>query len=96
MAGIVQRTVYRLRRDVDRKIARLPLKYFDSHARGDILSRLTNDIDNIQQTMQQVLTQIINSIFSLIGDAGHDVLDQPPARGNLVGRHPGFGGLWPW
>jgi ATP-binding cassette subfamily B multidrug efflux pump len=67
MAGIVQRTVYRLRRDVDNKIARLPLKYFDSHARGDILSRLTNDIDNIQQTLQQVLSQIISSILSLVG-----------------------------
>jgi ATP-binding cassette, subfamily B, multidrug efflux pump len=67
MAGVVQRTVYRLRRDVDDKIARLPLKYFDSHARGDILSRLTNDIDNIQQTLQQVLSQIISSILSLIG-----------------------------
>ena len=67
MAGVVQRTVYRLRRDVDNKIARLPLKYFDSHARGDILSRLTNDIDNIQQTMQQVLTQIIGSILTLVG-----------------------------
>ncbi len=67
MAGIVQRTAYKLRRDVDDKIALLPLKYFDSHARGDILSRLTNDIDNIQQTMQQVLMQIIQSILTLIG-----------------------------
>jgi ATP-binding cassette subfamily B multidrug efflux pump len=67
MATIVQNSVYRLRRDVDRKVARLPLRYFDSHARGDILSRLTNDIDNIQQTMQQVLTQIISAIFTLIG-----------------------------
>lgn len=67
MAGIVQRTVYRLRRDVDRKIARLPLRYFDSHARGDILSRLTNDIDNIQQTTQQVLMEIVRSILTLVG-----------------------------
>jgi ATP-binding cassette subfamily B multidrug efflux pump len=67
MAGVVQRTVYRLRREVDLKIARLPLKFFDGHARGDILSRLTNDIDNIQQTMQQVLTQIISAFFTLIG-----------------------------
>ena len=67
MASIVQRTVYRLRREVDEKIARLPLKYFDSHARGDILSRLTNDIDNIQMTMQQVLTQIISSLLMLVG-----------------------------
>jgi ATP-binding cassette subfamily B multidrug efflux pump len=67
MAGIVQRTVYRLRREVDLKIARLPLKFFDGHARGDILSRLTNDIDNIQQTMQQVLTQIISAVLTLVG-----------------------------
>jgi ATP-binding cassette subfamily B multidrug efflux pump len=66
-AGIVQRTVYRLRREVDLKIARLPLKFFDSHARGDVLSRLTNDIDNIQQAMQQVLTQIITAFLTLIG-----------------------------
>jgi len=63
----VQRTVYRLRRDVDRKVTRLSLKYFDGHARGDILSRLTNDIDNIQHTMQQVLMQILTAIFTLIG-----------------------------
>jgi ATP-binding cassette, subfamily B, multidrug efflux pump len=67
MAGIVQRTVYRLRRDVDLKVARLPLKFFDGRARGDILSRLTNDIDNIQQTMQQVLTQMISSFLTIIG-----------------------------
>ncbi len=67
MAGIVQRTVYKLRRDIDRKIARLPLRYFDSHARGDLLSRLTNDINNIQQTMQQVLMEIVRSILTLVG-----------------------------
>ncbi len=67
MAGIIVRTVYRLRREVDDKVTRLPLKFFDSHARGDILSRLTNDIDNIQQTMQQVLTQIITSVLTLVG-----------------------------
>jgi ATP-binding cassette, subfamily B, multidrug efflux pump len=67
MAGIVQRIVYRLRRDVDTKVARLPLAFFDGRARGDILSRLTNDIDNIQQTMQQVLTQIISSFLTIIG-----------------------------
>jgi ATP-binding cassette subfamily B multidrug efflux pump len=70
MAGIIMRMVYRLRREVDEKVARLPLKYFDSHARGDILSRLTNDVDNIQQTMQQVLTQIITSFLTLVGVLG--------------------------
>ncbi len=67
MAGVVQRVVYRLRREVDLKLARLPLKYFDGHSRGDILSRVTNDIDNIQQTLQQTLTQIITAVLTLIG-----------------------------
>jgi ATP-binding cassette subfamily B multidrug efflux pump len=70
MAGVVARTIYRIRRDVDEKLARLPLKYFDGHARGDILSRVTNDVDNIQQTMQQTLSQIITSILTLIGVLG--------------------------
>ncbi len=67
MAGVSQRTVYRLRRDVDQKLARLPLKYFDDHPRGDILSRMTNDIDNIGNTLQQALTQIITSVVTVVG-----------------------------
>jgi ATP-binding cassette subfamily B protein len=67
MAGVVQRTVYRLRREVDLKIARLPLKFFDGHARGDTLSRLTNDIDNVEQTMQQVLAQTIAAVLNIVG-----------------------------
>ena len=67
MAGVTQRTVYRLRQDVDRKLARLPLRYFDSHPRGDVLSRVTNDIDNIGQSLQQTLTQLITSLLTIIG-----------------------------
>ena len=67
MAGVSQRTVYRLRREVDQKLGRLPLKYFDTHARGDTLSRVTNDIDNIANTLQQSLTQIITSFATIIG-----------------------------
>jgi ATP-binding cassette subfamily B protein len=67
MAGVTQRTVYRLRQDVDTKLGRLPLKYFDSHPRGDLLSRVTNDIDNIGQTLQQSLTQLITSLLTIIG-----------------------------
>ena len=67
MAGVTQRTVLRLREDVDRKLGRLPLKYFDSNPRGDILSRVTNDIDNIGQTLQQSLTQLITSVLTIIG-----------------------------
>jgi ATP-binding cassette subfamily B protein len=67
MAGAAQRTMFRLRRDVDLKLARLPLRYFDDHARGDVLSRMTNDIDNISQSLQQSLTQIITSVLTIIG-----------------------------
>jgi ATP-binding cassette subfamily B protein len=67
MAGVTQRTVYRLREETDRKLGRLPLKYFDDHPRGDVLSRVTNDIDNIGQTLQQSLTQLITSLLTVIG-----------------------------
>ncbi|MGZ6313255.1 MAG: ABC transporter ATP-binding protein [Candidatus Limnocylindrales bacterium] len=67
MAGVAQRTVYGLRREVDEKLARLPLRYFDSHSRGDTLSRVTNDIDNIANTLQQSLTTLITSLLTVIG-----------------------------
>ena len=67
IAGVAQRTVYRLRREVDEKLARLPLRYFDSHPRGDTLSRVTNDIDNIANTLQQTLTQAITSVLTVVG-----------------------------
>ena len=67
MAGVTQRVVLRLRTDVDRKLGRLPLRYFDSHPRGDLLSRVTNDIDNIGQTLQQSLTQLITSLLTIVG-----------------------------
>jgi ATP-binding cassette, subfamily B, multidrug efflux pump len=67
MAGVSQRTVYRMRRDVDVKLSRLPLSYYDSHPRGDTLSRVTNDIDNIANSLQQTLTQLITSLCTIIG-----------------------------
>ncbi|MCL2503949.1 MAG: ABC transporter ATP-binding protein/permease [Coriobacteriia bacterium] len=67
MAGVAQRVVYSLRKQVDEKLDRLPLKYFDDNPRGDILSRVTNDIDNIAQTLQQSLTQIITSVLMIVG-----------------------------
>ncbi|HSQ38327.1 MAG TPA: ABC transporter ATP-binding protein [Acidimicrobiia bacterium] len=66
-AGLVQRTIYRLREAVDVKLARLPLRYFDGHPRGDLLSRLTNDIDNIANTLMQSLTQLITAVLSIAG-----------------------------
>ncbi|NMB35473.1 MAG: ABC transporter ATP-binding protein [Firmicutes bacterium] len=67
MSGVSQETVRDLRREVDRKMARLPLKYFDLHPPGDILSRVTNDLDTIASTLQQSLTQMITAIVSIMG-----------------------------
>jgi ATP-binding cassette subfamily B multidrug efflux pump len=64
---VTQRTMYRLRQDADEKLARLPLRYFDDHPRGDVLSRMTNDIDNISQSLQQSLTQIITAALTIVG-----------------------------
>jgi len=65
--GIVQRSIYRMRRQVSNKLAKLPLKYFDSQPRGELLSRVTNDMDNISQSLQQTLSQVLQNIFTLIG-----------------------------
>lgn len=67
MAGIAQRTVAQLRKEVNEKLSRLPLRYFDQQSHGDLLSRAVNDIDNINTSLQQALTQIINSVISIIG-----------------------------
>ncbi|KAA6214656.1 ABC transporter ATP-binding protein [Streptomyces albofaciens JCM 4342] len=64
---VVQRTVFRLREQVEEKLARLPLRYFDKQPRGEVLSRATNDIDNIQQTLQQTLSQILTSLLTIVG-----------------------------
>ncbi len=66
MAKISQQVVLNLRKDIDYKLTKLPLKYYDSHSKGDILSRTTNDVDNISGTLQQSLTQIISSVVQLI------------------------------
>jgi ATP-binding cassette, subfamily B, multidrug efflux pump len=66
-ATLVQRAVFRLREQVEAKLARLPLSYFDRQPRGEILSRVTNDIDNLQQSMQQTLSQLVTSVLTIIG-----------------------------
>ncbi|KNB51957.1 ABC transporter ATP-binding protein [Streptomyces caatingaensis] len=63
----IQRTVFRLRQDVEEKLGRLPLSYFDKQQRGEVLSRATNDIDNIAQTLQQTLSQIMASVLTIVG-----------------------------
>ncbi|MET9722513.1 ABC transporter ATP-binding protein [Streptomyces zaomyceticus] len=64
---VINRTVYRMREDVQTKLSRLPLSYFDKAKRGEVLSRATNDIDNISQTLQQSMGQLINSLLTIVG-----------------------------
>ena len=67
MAGVSQRTIYKMRKEVDEKLSRLPLKYFDGRTHGEILSRAVNDMDNISSTLQQSTTQLITSSVTLVG-----------------------------
>ena len=67
MAGVTQRVMSQMRRDVETKLSRLPLRYFDSHPHGDVLSRVTNDIDNLTTTIQQGLSQLLTSALTVIG-----------------------------
>ncbi|WP_069162100.1 ABC transporter ATP-binding protein [Nocardia altamirensis] len=64
---VINRTVKRLRSDIEDKLHRLPLRYFDSQARGDVLSRVTNDVDNVSQSLQQTMSQLIVSLFTVLG-----------------------------
>lgn len=67
MTRVSQRTVYEMRRDLDHKMSRLPISYYDTHTNGDIMSRVINDMDNIAGTLQQNLTQFVTSIVTLVG-----------------------------
>ncbi|MCW2524361.1 MAG: multidrug transporter ATP-binding protein, partial [Frankiales bacterium] len=64
---VVQRSIRRIRDETQEKIARLPLSYFDRQPHGEVLSRVTNDIDNLAQTLQQTLAQIVNSLLTIVG-----------------------------
>jgi ATP-binding cassette subfamily B protein len=64
---VVQRSIFRLREQVEEKLSRLPLSYFDQQQRGEVLSRATNDIDNVAQTMQQTMSQLMNSVLTIVG-----------------------------
>jgi len=69
LAGVIQRLMFRLRADVEDKVNRLPLRYIDKQQRGDLLSRVTNDIDNVAQSLQQTLSQMLTSVLLLVGTA---------------------------
>ena len=70
MAGLTQRLMSEMRRDVESKLSRLPLRYFDSHPHGDVLSRVTNDIDNLTTSIQQGLSQLLTSVLTIVGVLG--------------------------
>ena len=67
MTGITQKTCYRMRQDISKKINRMPMKYFESRTYGEVLSRITNDVDTLGQSLNQSITQIITSIATMIG-----------------------------
>ncbi len=64
---LVMRVIYRLRRDVEDKLNKLPLNYFDTRQRGDLLSRVTNDVDNIQNALQQAISQLLQALLTVVG-----------------------------
>lgn len=70
MSGVTQKIVYQFRRDISNKINRIPLKYFDTRTHGDVLSRVTNDVDTVSQTLSQSMTQMVTSVTMIIGILG--------------------------
>ena len=75
----------RMRSDVEDKVNRLPLGYFDQQPRGELLSRVTNDIDNVSQTLQQTMSQLLTSLLTVVARAGDDVLDLAAAGAGRAG-----------
>ena len=67
MAGVTQKVTYKLRKDISEKINRLPLKYFDHQTHGEVLSRVTNDVDTVSQSLNQSIQQILTSVVTVIG-----------------------------
>lgn len=70
MTNITQKLTYQLRRDISEKINRLPLRYFDTQTHGEVLSRITNDVDTVSQTLTQSLSQMMSAVVMLIGILG--------------------------
>src|SRR5664280_1266769 len=84
LAGVTQRIMYGLRAQIERKLTRLPLRYFDSHPHGDILSRVSNDIDNLTTTLQQGLSQLLTSVLTIVGVLGMMIWISPLLAGVAV------------
>ena len=77
MTGVSQKTTYRLRREISEKINRMPMSYFDTKPVGEVLSRVTNDVDTLGQSLNQSVTQMITSVTTLNWCIYHDVVNQP-------------------
>ena len=67
MTGISQKMCYRMRKDISEKINRMPMKYFESRTYGEVLSRITNDVDTLGMSLNQSVTMIITSVFTIVG-----------------------------
>lgn len=67
MTGVTQKVCYRMRRDISEKIDRMPMAYFESRTYGEVLSRITNDVDTLGQSLNQSITQIITSVATMVG-----------------------------
>jgi ATP-binding cassette subfamily B multidrug efflux pump len=92
LAGVVQRLMFGLRQQAEAKVNSLPLGYIDRQARGDLLSRVTNDLDNLAQTLQQTLSQMLTSVLLLLGVAGMMISISPLLA--LVALTTVPGALW--
>ena len=92
MSGVSMKITYRFRKDIAEKINRMPLRYFDGTNHGEVLSRITNDVDTVSQTLNQSLTQIITSVVTRGRRAGHDVLHQLADDPGGAGHHPALAG----
>ena len=77
LTGAVNRVIFNLRRDVEAKLSRLPLPYFDAQPRGELLSRVTNDIDNVAQSLQQTLSQLLTSLLTVVAMVAMMVVISP-------------------
>ena len=79
MAGVSQKIVMNLRRMLFKKLQKLPLSYFDTRTHGELMSRLTNDIDNVSNSISQSITQLMTGSIVIVGSARHDVRPQSAA-----------------
>ena len=92
---VVQSTVFRMRADVEDKINRLPLSYFDKQPRGELLSRVTNDIDNVSQTLQQTMSQLLTSLLTVVAVLGMMFWISAAAGARRAGRRCRSRCSWP-